>query len=52
MPPAAAQESRENADRKENDPNSEWAKPKNNNPLEKTGAAHGIGAGGASLRAC
>jgi len=43
------QEVRENADRKENDKNSEWAKPKNNNPLEKTGAAHGITAGGMHL---
>jgi hypothetical protein len=43
------EESRENAERKEHDENSAWAKPKpNKNPLEKTGAAHGIGAGGAA----
>lgn len=44
-----SQETRENAERKENDKDSAWAKPKNNNPLEKTGAAHGIGQGGAPL---
>ena len=41
------QETRENAERKQED--SEWAKPRpNKNPLEKTGAAHGIGQGGES----
>lgn len=43
---ALLQEVRENAERKEHDKNSEWAKPTNKNPLEKTGAAHGIGGGG------
>ena len=39
------QESRENAERKQEE--GEWAKPRpNKNPLEKTGAAHGIGQGG------
>jgi hypothetical protein len=41
------QESRENAERKQEE--GEWAKPRpNKNPLEKTGAAHGIGQGGES----
>jgi hypothetical protein len=39
------EETRENAERKQEE--GEWAKPRpNKNPLEKTGAAHGIGQGG------